>query len=182
MRLLLFAQRLFGIRAAERTGQIHPVAHGDPVYALAHSLDYAGPVRTGRERGRRFGIDAGPNIGLNRIDADRVHAHHDLPRLRGQVRDFFELQYLRFTKLVYPNSFHSVYSLPRQFAIIQQLADDGSQVRPAFPQRSSSSRAACPLFSRSRLLSDPDISSQQKRRSGHPSPPVEQQWRLRWRG
>ena len=110
MHLFLFAQRLFGIRAAERTSQIHPVAHGHPVYALAHSLDYAGSVRTGREGRGRFGIDAGPNIGLNRIDADRVHAHHDLTRSRGQVRDLFELQHLRITKLVYTNSFHAARS------------------------------------------------------------------------
>ena len=118
MHLFLFAQGLFGVRTAERTGQIHPVTHGNPVHALAYGLDDASAVRAGREGRRRLGIDTGPNIGLNRIDSDRVHTHHDLTRPRGQVRDFFELQYLWFTKLVYPNSFHGVDSLPRRFAII----------------------------------------------------------------
>src|SRR6266540_5431762 len=100
------AQGLFGIGAADRSRDIHPVANRHLADLWANGLDHPGPVVARRVGRGRFGVNSRANISFDRINPDGMHTHYHLASSRLWIRHLFELHDLRLTKRMDANRFH----------------------------------------------------------------------------
>jgi hypothetical protein len=106
--LPLFGQRELGV-ATRRAVRIDAIADLHARHAGAERRHDTAEIAARRVRERRFArICAGAHVGLDRVDANRVHPDQDLTRAGGGIGGVFELQHLRSAELAHDDGFHEV--------------------------------------------------------------------------
>ena len=100
------AQGLFGVGATDRASNIDPIADRDTLHIWTNGGNDPSPVVARRVGCRRLGINPRTDIGFDRINANRMHAHHHLARSGLWVWHLFELHDLWITKRMDTNRFH----------------------------------------------------------------------------
>ena len=103
------AQRIFRVSAGQAVADVNPVPYRPTRHAGTEGGHGATRILSGSIGQFRFrGVGTGTDVGIHRVDADRVNADEHLSRAGAEGRQFLQLQDFRATKLANANGFHGL--------------------------------------------------------------------------